>query len=153
MTNEPTELELYLAERDVPCPGCGYNLRGLTEAACPECARAVDVSELEYPSSRAVSIRAGLIAGGVGYALWAANLAWYADRAIEMQPAWISLAIALIGIASAFVVPANLRMQRGSEPGLRVGQTIAAIYVGPALFFGCYGAVGLTIALCEAVLG
>ena len=36
----PTDSDLlrqYLAERDVSCPGCGYNLRGLAAGACPEC--------------------------------------------------------------------------------------------------------------------
>ncbi len=35
-----TEAELlsgYLAGRDVPCPGCGYSLLGLTRPVCPEC--------------------------------------------------------------------------------------------------------------------
>lgn len=27
----------YLADRDVPCPRCGYNLRALTNSICPEC--------------------------------------------------------------------------------------------------------------------
>lgn len=27
----------YLATHDAPCPGCGYNLRGLRESSCPEC--------------------------------------------------------------------------------------------------------------------
>jgi len=27
----------YLAERDEPCPVCGYSLRGLTGPSCPEC--------------------------------------------------------------------------------------------------------------------
>lgn len=30
-------LQVYLATADVPCPGCGYNLRGVTDSACPEC--------------------------------------------------------------------------------------------------------------------
>ncbi len=30
-------LRAFLAEHDEPCPGCGYNLRGLSEATCPEC--------------------------------------------------------------------------------------------------------------------
>ena len=29
----------FLAERDVACPGCGYNLRGVSAGRCPECAR------------------------------------------------------------------------------------------------------------------
>ncbi|MDX2146256.1 MAG: hypothetical protein SFZ23_01940 [Planctomycetota bacterium] len=27
----------FLASRDVPCPSCGYNLRGLVATVCPEC--------------------------------------------------------------------------------------------------------------------
>lgn len=30
-------LRSFLAERDEPCPNCGYNLRGLTTDVCPEC--------------------------------------------------------------------------------------------------------------------
>jgi rubrerythrin len=30
-------LAQYLKERDVPCPGCGYNLQGITTEKCPEC--------------------------------------------------------------------------------------------------------------------
>ena len=29
----------WLADRDLPCPACGYNLHGLTASACPECGR------------------------------------------------------------------------------------------------------------------
>ena len=31
----------YLAGHDVPCPLCGYNLRGLAAPRCPECGREV----------------------------------------------------------------------------------------------------------------
>ena len=34
--NDPTLLA-WLADRDVPCPLCGYNLRGLIALRCPEC--------------------------------------------------------------------------------------------------------------------
>jgi len=30
-------LREFLAERDVACPGCGYSLRGVEQASCPEC--------------------------------------------------------------------------------------------------------------------
>ncbi|CAG0964286.1 hypothetical protein PHYC_00897 [Phycisphaerales bacterium] len=30
-------LRTYLAGRHEPCPGCGYDLRGLTTPRCPEC--------------------------------------------------------------------------------------------------------------------
>jgi hypothetical protein len=35
------ELRAFLAGRDVECPQCGYNLRGLRGAACPECGSAL----------------------------------------------------------------------------------------------------------------
>lgn len=37
MAGEQSQLQQYLAERDVACPSCGYNLRGLTGDRCPEC--------------------------------------------------------------------------------------------------------------------
>lgn len=53
----------YLAARDVGCPGCGYNLRGLTGRACPECAQALRlVVNLEEPRL------GGWIAGMIGTA-------------------------------------------------------------------------------------
>jgi hypothetical protein len=35
------ELTAYLAERDVDCPVCGYNLRGVPGRVCPECGRPI----------------------------------------------------------------------------------------------------------------
>lgn len=37
MPDDAASLLAYLADRDVACPGCGYNLRGLLRQACPEC--------------------------------------------------------------------------------------------------------------------
>jgi predicted amidophosphoribosyltransferase len=34
-------LREFLAERDVLCPRCGYNLRGLDKPYCPECGLAI----------------------------------------------------------------------------------------------------------------
>lgn len=35
--DEEASLLAFLAERDHPCPACGYNLRGLQNPTCPEC--------------------------------------------------------------------------------------------------------------------
>src|SRR5947208_13149861 len=34
----------YVADRDVACPSCMYNLRGLTTPRCPECGRELKLS-------------------------------------------------------------------------------------------------------------
>ncbi|NBC10209.1 MAG: hypothetical protein GVY24_00555 [Planctomycetes bacterium] len=41
-----------LRDHDVPCPGCGYNLRGLSAARCPECGREVTFPSLTSPRVR-----------------------------------------------------------------------------------------------------
>ncbi len=35
--SDVARLRHYLADQDIVCPGCGYNLRGLQTDACPEC--------------------------------------------------------------------------------------------------------------------
>src|SRR5690606_35202053 len=36
-------LTAYLRDHDVPCPGCGYNLRNASAASCPECGLTVEL--------------------------------------------------------------------------------------------------------------
>lgn len=45
MATDP-QLVSFLAGRDVACPGCGYNLRGLGEAICPECGKLIEINAL-----------------------------------------------------------------------------------------------------------
>lgn len=37
----------------MPCPGCGYNLRGVAEPVCPECGVALTVAKLDAANSYA----------------------------------------------------------------------------------------------------
>ncbi|MCH8165569.1 MAG: hypothetical protein IH889_08165 [Planctomycetes bacterium] len=44
--NDESEAELLkalLAERDLPCPVCGYNLRAIASTNCPECGAKLDL--------------------------------------------------------------------------------------------------------------
>ena len=41
--SEPVLLKQFLATRDIPCPVCGYNLRGISSAKCPECGRSLEL--------------------------------------------------------------------------------------------------------------
>lgn len=46
-------LKEYLADRDTPCPGCRYNLRGVTTGLCPECGRPITLSVKDASPLRA----------------------------------------------------------------------------------------------------
>lgn len=56
----------YLADRDVECPACGYNLRGLRTARCPECGE-----HLRLRLAPAEPRQGACIAGLVGLAMGA----------------------------------------------------------------------------------
>ena len=67
----PTDSDLrrqYLVERDVSCPGCGYNLRGLAAGACPECNQDLELGiKLASPRiGRLVAALTGLAVGAGG---------------------------------------------------------------------------------------
>ncbi|MBY0261629.1 MAG: hypothetical protein K2Q20_04765 [Phycisphaerales bacterium] len=53
-------LRTFLADRDEPCPACGYNLRGLRGDRCVECANQLALSV------RMTEPRTGLIVGAIG---------------------------------------------------------------------------------------
>jgi hypothetical protein len=49
-TNEPAAKPVIFADQDVPCPRCGYNLRGLVEPRCPECGLVFDPERVRRES-------------------------------------------------------------------------------------------------------
>ena len=54
--NDESEAELLkalLAERDLPCPVCGYNLRAIASTNCPECGAKLDLASAQPISSSA----------------------------------------------------------------------------------------------------
>ena len=43
---EPQRIARYLVDRDVACPHCGYNLRGIITDQCPECGSHLTIAAL-----------------------------------------------------------------------------------------------------------
>lgn len=121
----PALVAAYLASRDAPCPGCGYNLRGLTGSACPECGkplelRLVGATEPEH-EERAIRIA---LAWPLMLGIMAILGQLFSAVAIHLAPptafglhASLSLAesltVVMLGV-SAFFAMATLRKQRGT---------------------------------------
>jgi hypothetical protein len=49
-------LRTFLAEADVPCPVCDYNLRGIQGQECPECGRPLEVGSLQSSIGRRIVV-------------------------------------------------------------------------------------------------
>ncbi len=45
----------YLAERDIPCESCGYNLRGVETVQCPECGTVIPRPPADYVARTAAN--------------------------------------------------------------------------------------------------
>jgi hypothetical protein len=59
----------YLSDRDHPCPGCGYNLRGLPDPVCPECRQELELTiGLAEPRMGALLLSIGSLIAGAGAA-------------------------------------------------------------------------------------
>lgn len=59
----------FVRGRDVECPGCGYNLRGLDGRTCPECGGRLDPCELMFAGPDVLSLCAIIRHTGVPGAL------------------------------------------------------------------------------------
>lgn len=69
------QLKTFLAERDAPCPNCGYNLRGLTSDRCPECEHGLVLS-VGLAEPRIAAFVFGLLGVGMSVGFSALLLAW-----------------------------------------------------------------------------
>lgn len=124
-------LETFLAERDAPCPRCGYNLRALRGQRCPECGEALVLRVgLEHP--KIGTLIAGVIALAAGTGLNGLLLGYGMIRvAIDGYRGFMDEFFVYNG--SAFVVEAALlvtwlanwrrihRMETGRRAMLAVG--------------------------------
>lgn len=80
-------VRLYLADRDAPCPSCGYNLRGIQDTACPECGRKIELTLSRPGRSRGYLL---FVLLALGWVLTAGTMngvrAWQQVRAEATPP-------------------------------------------------------------------
>lgn len=69
-------LRAFLAERDVACPGCGYNVRDLTSKRCPECGLELAL-QLALVEPKQAAFVAGLVGIGAGLGFNGLILGWF----------------------------------------------------------------------------
>ncbi|GAB4385674.1 MAG: hypothetical protein Kow0022_12510 [Phycisphaerales bacterium] len=122
-------LEQYLADRDIPCPGCGYNLRGLTGDHCPECGERLEL-RLGLADARLSQFIGGLIglAAGLGFhglfLIWVGYVA--AVQTFTMWAALLPLVVGVIGSSASIFAWVGLR---GRMRRLPVGRQRLLVFV------------------------
>jgi len=110
----------YLADRDMACPGCGYNLRGLKEPRCPECGADLQlrVSLAEPKLGVFIAILVALSTGFgfnlflLGWGMWAMSFRGFPG----LRDLWsVACFSAFLG-AAVVVLLRNRRWLREREP-------------------------------------
>ncbi len=92
-------LAIFLSRHDVPCPGCGYNLRGVRLSACPECAKPIELwLRGEEPSRTAYTSGLITISMGIGFhAMIMAWVLWMRTIQKHSRPEWSEIWPAFVG--------------------------------------------------------
>ncbi|MHC5113086.1 MAG: hypothetical protein ACYTGP_01500 [Planctomycetota bacterium] len=96
-------LRSFLGDRDIKCPGCGYNLRGLEATTCPECGDSIALTV----TGRRARVP-GHVEGLIGLGLSALVLGTFSLSRLGFDPI-----VGLAGIVgTALLVRAFMRWHR-----------------------------------------
>ena len=139
-------LREYLAERDAPCPNCGYNLRGLTTRSCPECNQdlMLRVGLVEPRMGALLGALSGLLAGAGAAALFLVLV--FIITVVKNDPPprnmWFEfIGIPLIGIAVEGSLALLLARPAGRTWFRRLGpRARSGTILGCFLLTGCVAA-------------
>jgi hypothetical protein len=107
LSPQTDQLRNFLADSDIPCPNCGYNLRTLTADRCPECDEHLTLEvRITHPRLGALmAAGAGLLAGAGAAAVFAVAFNAYAikmgrwplsDRAAAFALSWFPLIVTAV---------------------------------------------------------
>lgn len=121
MTDRTTDSEIlqsFLAERDAPCPNCGYNLRSLTSDRCPECAEGLRL-QVGLQEPRLAAYLAGLIglASGAGFGGMLLIYAIY-ESLVDLPPNHVPVAMR-VSVKSSPSCAASAAHRGGEEAGVQ----------------------------------
>lgn len=136
MAEPSDQLRSFLAERDVACPGCGYNLRGLTGDRCPECNEELrlQVGLVEPKMGTLVVSMVGLATGWGFCAFVSAWGFFFGARTKELLPLVVGVVALGLGLAGVWRGRGRLRrLPRGSRIAVAV-----ACWVVSVLFTGWF---------------
>jgi hypothetical protein len=153
MADQPTLLASFLADHDVPCPGCEYNLRGLAEQRCPECGASIELDvRRESTAAAAASRRWGmatfawpgaflLVQGITLSGGWAPKSPGLVQMIAWIWSLWVWFA-GSIGVAALIIVAVRPRACR-SRQSQRHWLTIHWTLVTSFVFMGLLHAVAM----------
>lgn len=88
MLTDAELLASYLADRDVACAGCGYNLKGCVADQCPECGGAIVLGVVRHPWQRrfirVFRVVIAIIAASM--LVWLARAGWFLLNTTAWNP-------------------------------------------------------------------
>lgn len=139
-------LRAFLAERDVACPGCGYNLRGLTGDACPECHETIHLGVVPGDTAWgtlvgtivALSIAAGMAGVVAGFSLFMTmfrNGPHPSERFVFMYYPAATFVLTVVPV-NWLMCASGRRWFRSRAPATRGAIRLAAITVSSAIIGG-----------------
>jgi hypothetical protein len=141
-------LREFLAEADLPCPGCGYNLRGLQASACPECNQALvlQVALAEPRLGPLIAALLGLAVGAGSAGTWL--ILFLAAGLIQgFTPPFIPILIMMLGLVGEGVPLALLARRTGRAWFRRHGPATAV-----RIATGAWVATAVWVALLLAAM-
>ncbi len=142
--SEASALRHFLADRDAPCPGCGYNLRGLASDRCPECNNAVrlTVGLVDHGIGSLVAAAIGLGACGAAAAVLLGICGWlWIRRGSPTDEEFVILFVipaVVVALDAAGVFILVSRRARARFLNLRSGRRLLVVAA-------CWGTSGVVV--------
>lgn len=143
MADTSTLLIAFLAANDAPCPGCGYNLRGLAGATCPECGEAVELDVRRESAGiwhrwllPAFAWPAGLLLIAIGETLPLRGLLGLHEFVYLLWQLWFWVAgcIGCIALVAVVVRRRDRTSKRAHRTWLGLYGALTSGFIGIALF-------------------